>query len=498
VLTYFFITLDIIFRIIGDFMLSFGLQIKGVKSSGKFREIKSPFNGNICGKVEIPDSYQQEIAFESAFQTFNNIMKKMPAWKRAEILYKVSEKIKENIETLANTIALEGGKPIKDARIEVIRASNTVKMSGDEALRLNGEQITMDRAKGSENHLAFTTKEAIGVVLSISAFNHPVNLICHQVATAFAAGNSVVVKPASQTPLSCMMICKFFEESGLDEGVINVLPVSGAEIEKYISDVRVRFVTFIGSAAVGWKIPKLVAPGTGYSLEHGGTAVAVVESNADLDMAVQSIVKGGFYHAGQVCVSTQNVYVHESIFNNFIKSLKLKTEKLITGNPLDEKTDVGPIINSYELERINNIINDAVKNGAEPVLKGNIIYDTCLEPTILTNTNLDMSIMNSEVFGPVINVNKYNSLNEVIRLSNSTPYSFQNAIYTQNIDAALKFAKEINSKSVVINDSTAFRVDWMPFGGSMESGFGVGGVKYSISDVVEEKLIIIRQQNYDS
>lgn len=479
-------------------MLSFGIQLKGHNSNPNYSELLSPYDKSVVGKFAKPNSEHIEIALDLAEKSFTKIMKKMPAWKRAELLYKVSEFIRRDRELLAETIASEGGKPLKDARIEVTRAINTVKMSGDVALNLNGEQISMDRASGSENHIAFTMRQGLGVVLAISAFNHPVNLICHQVATAFAAGNCVIVKPASQTPLSCLQICSYFVEAGLDEGIIIALPIAGAEAEKLISDKRIKFVSFIGSAEVGWRIPKLVAPGTGYSLEHGGTAVAVVESSADLEFASTSIVKGGFYHAGQVCVSTQNVFVKYDIYEELLELIKNKTSNLITGDPSDEKTDVGPIINSWEFDRIIRQINDAVLMGATIELGGNSWNESCINPTILSNTSYDMEVMKSEVFGPVININRYKNLEEVIQLCNKTPFSFQNAIYTKNIDAAFKFAREIDSKAIVINDSTAFRVDWMPFGGAKESGFRVGGVRYSVEDVSEEKLIVIRMHDYDA
>lgn len=479
-------------------MLKFGLMIKGASESGIYRRILSPYDSRIVGEVEVPLKADYSTALQNAFKSFQSEMKAMPAWRRAEILYKVADKIKNDKELLAQTIAAEGGKPVKDARIEVVRAANTVKMSADAALNLNGEQISMDRSAGSEQHLAFTIKQGLGVVLAISAFNHPVNLICHQVATAFAAGNSVIVKPASQTPLSCMLICSYFLEAGLSEGIINVLPISGGDMEKIIPDSRIRFVSFIGSAEVGWKIPKIIAPGTGYSLEHGGTASAIVEKSADLEFAATSIVKGGFYHAGQVCVSTQNVFVHNSVYDDFIDLLIHKTSDLVTGDPNDGLTDVGPIISESEKNRILSQIGESVNSGAVCHIGGEIVDSSCISPAILTNTNYEMAVMKSEVFGPVINVNKYDKLENVIEECNKTPFSFQNSIYTSNINAAFHFAKKIDSKTVVINDSTAFRVDWMPFGGSKESGFKVGGVKYSIEDVIEEKLIVVRTNAYDA
>ncbi|MDX9791097.1 MAG: aldehyde dehydrogenase family protein [Candidatus Kapabacteria bacterium] len=479
-------------------MLVFGLNYRDNSEKGNFRDIRSPYDGRIVGQVEIPSEDDVELTIKKADSTYNEIMKTMSAWKRAEVLYKVANCIRRDKEILAQTIAAEGGKPIKDARIEVARAYNTVKMSGDEALNLNGEQISMDRAGGSENHIAFTIKRGLGVVLAISAFNHPVNLICHQVATAFAGGNTVVVKPASQTSLSCFMICSYFKEVGLEDGIINVLPISGADTEKILSNPVFRFVTFIGSAEVGWRIPKLIAPGVGYSLEHGGTAVAVVDRNVDLELAAASIVKGAFYHAGQVCVSTQNLFANIGIINELTELILKKVSKLVVGNPNDDNTDVGPIINESEKNRILRQISQAVESGAVLRAGGQALTYNCIEPTILEATDLTMEVMNSEVFGPVLNINSYDKLDDLIELCNSTPFSFQNSIYTKNIDTALNFARKLDSKSVIINDSTAFRVDWMPFGGSKESGFRVGGIKYSINDLVEEKLIVIKVNEHDS
>ncbi len=475
-------------------MYEFNLFIKNAIPTGDFRQVFSPYDSRLIGQVEVPDSKAIEQAFINADEMYKSTMIVMPAWERAEILYKVSNLIKENTEELAQLIAAEGGKPVKDARVEVIRAANTVKMSADAALTLNGTQLTMDRAKGSENHIAFTIKQPIGVVLAISAFNHPVNLICHQVATTFAAGNTVLVKPASQTPLSCFKIAEYFKIAGLEDGIINVIPISGSETDKILSDNRLRFVTFIGSGEVGWNIKKKIHDGCGIALEHGGTAVAVVDKSADLAKALPSILKGGFYHSGQVCVSTQNVFIHNSIFEESKNTLIELTKKFITGDPNDDSTEIGPIINKYEQNRILDWIKEAREQGAKIEIGGNAMSNNCIEPTILTNTDYSMSVMNSEIFGPVINLISYDDLNKVINDCNNTPFMFQNAIYSKDIDIALYFARKIDSKAVIINDSTAFRVDWMPFGGSKESGYSIGGVQYSIEDVIEEKLIVIKNE----
>jgi len=455
-------------------------------------DLINPFSQELIATIIKPTADEIEKAFMNAENAFNQKMKKMPAYRRAEILHKLASLINENSEELALQIATEGGKPLKDARIETARAVNTVKFSADEALRINGEQITMDRAPNSQNHISFTIKEPIGPVLAISAFNHPVNLICHQVATSIAAGNSIIVKPSEKTPLSCYQICSYILQSGFPEEALSVLPLTGIETEKIISDRRLRFVSFIGNATVGWKIPKLIANGVGYSLEHGGTASAIVDKNCDLNYAADSIIKGGFYHAGQVCVSTQNVFIHQDVYDIFVKLMIEKTGKIVTGNPQDENTDVGPIITSQKVEDILAQINQAVNLGAKKLIGGNYLGNNCIEPTLLSNTNYGMRIMNSEIFGPVININKYINIQNVIEECNATPFAFQNAIYTNDINLALTFSRNINSKAVIINDSTAFRVDWMPFGGSDYSGFGVSGVKYSINDLVKDKLIVIK------
>ena len=473
-------------------MKDFPLFIAGAKATNNFMEIISPFNGEVVGKVEKADAAAIEQALQNAQEKFENIMKKMPAHKRADILYAVSEKILTQVEELALLIAKEGGKPFTDAKIEVVRAANTIKTCGDEALQLNGEQITMDRSAAGENHTAFTIRQGLGPVLAVSAFNHPLNLICHQVGTAIAAGCTVIVKPASATPLSCLTLIKFFQDVGLEDGIINVVTAGGRDMDQLVSDGRIRFLSFIGGADVGWELRKKIAPGVGIALEHGGTGTAIVDDTADLDNAVASIVKGAFYHAGQVCVSTQRVIAHENIYDELLQRLKEAIQKLQVGDPTDPKTEIGPLINPKEIDRIENIINKAVKQGAEVVLGAKKLDNNCLEATLITNVNTEMDIVNTEVFGPVLTLSSYSCLKQTVRELNNSNFSFQSAIYSKNIDRAMYVAKELESKAVIINNTTAFRTDWMPFAASKHSGMGTGGVKYSIEDLTEEKLIVIK------
>ncbi len=476
-------------------MEKYYLRVHNATSTDNWVELKSPYDGKSIALVEKGNDATIEQALKNAHFHFEHTMKKMPAWRRAEILRKVADYIEQNVEDLAHTIALEGGKPKKDARVEVIRAVNTTRMSAEEAIRLDGEQITMDRAKGSENHTAFTIRQGVGPVLAISAFNHPVNLICHQVATAFAAGNTVIVKPASQTPLSAIKIVDFFAKAGLPEGVISLLMIPGRETEKVVTDSRIKFITFIGSAEVGWNLLKIIKPGVRLELEHGGTAVCIVDKNARIDRALPSIVKGSFYHAGQVCVSTQNLYLHNNIYDDFMASFTQKVGLLKTGDATDDNTDVGPIISKYELERVDSWVMEAINEGAKLRKGGHRISESCYAPTVLENVTHKMKVYNKEVFGPVVNIIRYNDLDEVIRTVNMTEYSFQTSIFTQDIDTAMYYAKNVETKACIINDNTAFRVDWMPFGGAKESGLHVGGVKYSIRDMTEEKLVIMK--NYE-
>lgn len=477
-------------------MDTYNLFIKDAASTGEYNIVVTPFNGREVGQVEKADTAAVEQAFVNAQFYFEKVMKKMPAFQRAEILYKVAELMKNEHEDLAMTIANEGGKPLTDARIEVTRAINTVKMSGDEALQLNGNQLTMDRAPGTQNHIAFSIRQPLGIILAISAFNHPVNLICHQVATAIAAGNTVLVKPASTTPISCLKMARLFQKAGLPDGVINVLTISGRETDKIISDKRIRFVSFIGSGEVGWNIRKKVHNGVGCAFEHGGTAVAVVDEKADLEKAVPALLKGGYYHAGQVCVSTQIVYLHEKVYDGFIEKFQNGVSKLIVGDPTMVETQVGPLIEHQETDRVEKWVDEAISMGAKALIGGTKISDSLYSPTILEDVTEEMLVWKEEIFGPVVCFIKYSNLDQVIQSVNQKPFSFQTCIYSQDIDVCMHYARSIETKACMINDHTAFRVDWMPFGGSKESGLSMGGVRYSIEEMTEEKMIIIKNQIY--
>lgn len=455
-------------------------------------KVYCPFDNSLLKEIPFNTAADIENALTIASQLHQQHPHGLPAYQRIDILEKLAVLISGRLEELTKLVTQEGGKPYQDSKVEILRAINGVKIAAQTVSQLHGEQIPMGLNPASENRFAFTTKEPIGVVVAISAFNHPFNLIVHQVATAVAAGCPVIVKPALTTPLSCIKFINLLEEAGLPENWAQVLICEDGLAEKLATDKRVAYLTFIGSAKVGWYLRSKIAPGTRIALEHGGVAPVIVEEDADINELIPAIVKGGFYHAGQVCVSVQRVFVHEKIIQEVADKLVAEAKKLIVGNPLNEQTQVGPLILSREVDRIETWVNEAITEGAKLLCGGKRISETYFEPTILLNPSKDSTVSTQEIFGPVICLYGYTETNEAIAQANALPYAFQAAVFTQNVDKALSIAKQINASAVMINDHTAFRVDWMPFGGRNESGIGVGGIQYTINEMQQDKLVVMK------
>jgi len=451
-----------------------------------------PFDNTLIKEIPFNTALEVENALYQANNLYNQHPHGLPAYQRIEILEKLVVLITKQQEEIVKLATQEGGKPYQDSKVEILRAINGVKLAAQAISQLHGEQIPMGLTPSSENRLAFTTKEPIGVVVAISAFNHPFNLIVHQVATAVAAGCPVIVKPALTTPLSCIKFINLLEEAGLPENWAQVLICEDGLAEKLATDKRVAYLTFIGSAKVGWHLRSKIAAGTRIALEHGGVAPVIVEQDADIKELIPAIVKGGFYHAGQVCVSVQRVFVHQKILNEVAEKLVDEAKKLIVGNPLDENTQVGPLILPREINRIESWINEAVSEGAKLLCGGKRISETCFEPTILLNPNKNSLVSTQEIFGPVICLYTYSVVEDAIKQANALPFAFQAAVFTKNIDKAFAITKQLNAAAVMINDHTAFRVDWMPFGGRNESGIGVGGIQYTINEMLQDKLVVMR------
>ena len=457
-------------------------------------KVNSPYDGHLIAEIDLDDAGRVESALETAYRLAKDPDKTLPVPRRIEILEKTAALVQAKAEEFAHRAAEEGGKPLVDSRIELARAVQGIREAAQSVNQLTGHEIPMNLTASSMNRMALTIREPIGVVAAISAFNHPFNLIVHQVIPAVAVGCPVIVKPARATPLSCLSLVQCLYEAGLPKEWCQVIVCESSLAEKMVTDPRVAFFTFIGSGEVGWKLRSKLAPGTRCALEHGGAAPVIVDHDADLEDALPLLAKGGFYHAGQVCVSVQKVFVHESIVDKFSEGLVKLAEKLVVGDPTDEKTEVGPLIQEKEVDRVDQWVKEAQNEGAKILTGGKKVGTTCYAPTVILNPSDKANVSAYEIFGPVVNIYSFKDRLEAIDRANLTPFSFQAAVITRNVDTALDTAKRLNAATVMINDHTAFRVDWMPFGGRKASGLGVGGILPTMMEMTEEKLLVFRSK----
>lgn len=457
--------------------------------------VSSPFDCRFIKEVPMIDTKQGEKMLETAYQIFYDRSAWLPKYQRIEILEKTAQIMSERVEKLTKIAAEEGGKPYNDSKVEVLRAINGIKIAIEHIGQIKGSEIPLGMTPASEGRMAYTTREPIGVVFSISAFNHPLNLIVHQTVPAIAVGAPVIIKPASTTPLSCINFVNILYEAGLPEEYCQIAVCKSSLAEKMVTDKRVNYMSFIGSAKIGWYLASKLSSGTRYALEHGGVAPVIVESDADLDDAIPALIKGGFYHAGQVCVSVQKIFVHKSIIKEFTKRFVEGTIQLISGDPLNNETEVGPIIIEEEIKRVEDWVIKAEKSGGQILCGGKRLSNSLYEPTVILNPSEDTEVSKEEVFGPVVCIYDYDDLDEAVQRANSLPFAFQAAVYTKDLDTALKCSQNLRASTVMINDHTAFRVDWMPFGGWDDSGIGVGGIPYSMHEMTREKLTVIKSKN---
>ncbi len=455
-------------------------------------EVTSPFDGAVVGSVPFKTTKEVQEAIDLAQKTFLDHKNALPKYKRVEILEKVIEIMSSQVDELTRLCASEGGKPWMDSQVEVYRAINGVKLAIEALSAQEGKEIAMGHTVSSTNRMAYTFKEPIGVVAAISAFNHPFNLAVHQVIPAIAVGCPVIIKPATQTPMSAIRLVEILEEAGLPNGWAQAVVCGREAGELLATSSKVNFLTFIGSGAVGWYLNSKVANGTRVALEHGGVAPVIVEPDANIDELIPSIGKGGFYHAGQVCVSVQRVYVHESIVEEVASKLATYASKLIVGDQLDPKTEVGPLINNNEVDRVEQWVDEAVTKGGKILTGGKRISNSCYEPTVILNPSDDALVSTKEVFGPVVCIYSYSNIEDAFNRANALEVSFQAAIFTKNLDTALKAVKRLNGTAIMVNDHTAFRVDWMPFGGAKASGLGLGGIHHSMEEMTNEKMMVIK------
>lgn len=460
--------------------------------------VSAPFNGEKLGKLATTNEAGVESALAGAHALYRDRSKWLSKSRRIEILRGAAEIIRERREDLALASAKEGGKPLKDSLVEIDRGADGVETCVEELRTQGGHVIPMGVNASSEGRVAFTQFEPIGVVVAVSAFNHPFNLIVHQVAPAVAVGCPVVVKPAPPTPLMCQTFIDILIEAGLpSEWVTMVLPESLDLATKLVADTRVGFFSFIGSSGVGWMLRSKLAPGARCALEHGGVAPAIVATDADLEIALPSLAKGGFYHAGQVCVSVQRIFCDSKIADQLADGLGTHAESMNVGDPALPETDVGPLISHNECQRVEDWISEALSGGAKLIAGGEKLSESCYKPTVLYDPPADAKISTAEIFGPAICVYPYKNLDEAIKRANSLPVSFQAAVFTQNLDTAMHCYRNLDGTAIMINDHTAFRVDWMPFSGARTSGHGVGGIPYTIHEMQTEKMMVWRSKALD-
>jgi len=455
-------------------------------------KVYSPYDRQMIAELDMDDASVIERKLSTAYQLAQHRDVQLPTLKRIEILEKAANLVESRAEDYAQQAAREGGKPLIDSRVELARAVQGIREAARSVNQLVGREIPMRLNAASANRLAITIREPVGVVIAVSAFNHPFNLIVHQVIPAIAVGCPVIVKPASATPLSCINLLKCLYEAGLPEQWAQMTLCSNELAEKLVTDSRVALLTFIGSGRVGWSLRSKLAPGTLCVLEHGGVAPVIVDEDADMKAALPLLAKGGFYHAGQVCVSVKRIYVHEKLVDQFAAGLVELAKKMIVGDPTSDKTEIGPLISEREVNRVDEWVKEAKAAGAQILTGGEKIGTTCYQPTVILNPPDNVKVSCQEVFGPVVAVYSFKDRQEAIARANSLPYSFQAAVFTKNLDVALDTVNRLNAAAVMVNDHSAFRVDWMPFGGRKVSGMGVGGILPTMKEMTAEKLIVIK------
>jgi acyl-CoA reductase-like NAD-dependent aldehyde dehydrogenase len=455
--------------------------------TGDWVEVRSPYSGEPVARVAKAGAAETKRAIDAAEQA---LLEPLPAHKRAEILVKVVAGIARRHDEIARQISDEAGKPLKAARVETSRAMSTYTFAAVEARKLAGEVVPMDAAQAGEGKLAFTLRRPIGIVGAISPFNFPLNLVAHKLAPSLAAGCPVVLKPASQTPLSALMLAELEEEAGLPPGWLSVVVGPSSKIgDVLVEDERVKAITFTGSGPVGWGIKERAAKKR-VNLELGNATPVIVTADADVDAAATAMAANAFSFAGQSCISVQRIYVERGAYDRFVEVLLPRVQALKVGDPADEETDVGPVIDEDAKERILEWISEARDGGAE-ILSGGEEQDGLIQPTVIGNASPELKVSCEEVFGPVVTVNAVDSLDEAIELANSTRFGLQAGIFTSRLDSAMRAAQELEFGGVIVNEAPTFRSDQMPYGGVKDSGNTREGPAYAVRELTEERLVVI-------
>ena len=458
------------------------------QESGQVRDIRSPFDRSLAGKVHWAERKQVEEALAAAERAFTET-RKLSGYERSQALDKISQGIKSRREELARSIALQAGKPIKDARAEVDRGSSTFEIAGEEAKRIGGELLPLDLSAQTKQRWGLVRRFPIGTISAITPFNFPLNLVAHKVAPALASGNTVVLRPSSQVPITSIILGEIVTESGYPAGGLNIVPSGYQAAEALLTDDRVKMVTFTGSPAIGWELKKKAFQKK-VTLELGGNAAVVIEPDCDLDYALARTVVGSFSYAGQVCISIQRIFLHEKIYDRFMAAFEAKTKSLKMGDPLAEDTDVGPMIDEEAAKKTEEWVDEAKDKGGRIVCGGKR-QGSFYEPTILENVIPELRISWLEAFSPIVVVSKYREFAEALESVNYSIYGLQAGVFTNDLKKAFRAYDVLDVGGVIVNDIPTFRIDHMPYGGIKQSGFGREGVKYAIEEMTELKLLVL-------
>ncbi|OEU56466.1 MAG: aldehyde dehydrogenase [Desulfobulbaceae bacterium S3730MH12] len=449
--------------------------------------VYDPYDNSLIDYIPKADIYDVQKALDAAEKGYH-IARKMPVHERAQLLYSTADIIKRKAEEFARLLARESSKTIREARKEVGRCVNTLTVSGEEAKRIHGETISFDSYPGGENRKGYYYHNPIGIILAITPFNDPLNLVAHKLGPAFAGGNSVILKPSTVTPLSAIKLAEAFLEAGLPPGVLQILTGNSSEIGMpLIRDERIKMISFTGGINAGNKIASISGIKK-LAMELGSNSPVIVWRDCDIDWAVESCVSGSFWAAGQNCLGVQRIYIHNEIYEEFKRKFLKKTSQLKVGNKLSEETDMGPMITSTEAIRVEKLINDAVGSGAK-VLCGGRRDGAFYDPTVLENVPKTCQAYREEIFGPVVHLFPIDDFDNAIEEANSLEFGLHAAVFTKDINLAFKAAYEIECGGVMINDSTDYRLDSMPFGGVKNSGLGREGIKFALQEMTEPKVI---------
>jgi len=458
------------------------------KPCKKAVEVKNPYNGESVGSVHQAEAAEIEHAIRAAKQAFPEL-RNMPLYRRAEALQKITDGIKERREELARMICAEAGKPITDARGEVGRAILNFQTAVEETKRLGGEVIPMDLAAGSESRIGIVRRFPIGPVLGISPFNFPLNLVGHKIAPAIASGNPIVLKPAPKTPITALMLGEIIATAGLPAGAVSILPCSNELAQKMAMDERFKLLSFTGSAKVGWFL-KGKAGKKKVLLELGGNAGVIIHRDADLELAAHRCAAGGFSYAGQSCISVQRIYVHEPVIKPFMDRFLNLVKGLKTGDPVEESTNVGPMIDAVAAERTEEWVTEAVRQGAK-ILIGGKRRGQIFEPTVLDHVTPVMKVCSEEVFAPLVVVIPYHDFHEALTALNNSQYGLQAGLFTNDLKKIFQAYEELEVGGLMVNEVSSYRIDPMPYGGVKDSGLGREGVRYAIEEMTEPKLLAL-------